>query len=140
MSKICRLCSSRLLKASQRKARKERQRRTYPVKKYAGLIKTHFGIDVGKDVPNIHPARFCNGCRTAMTNFARRPASITADIKKRSVKDVDGKWNEIGGNVSSCFMCNTFTQQCKPGLNAQKVIPPTSSRTVLSEVQLRGSQ
>ena len=130
LSKICRLCSARLLTSNQIK---EKKGRTYPVQKYSGLIKTLFGIDVIEDQPNVvHPAQFCNGCRAAMTNYTRRPKSTTIDTKKQSVREVDDKWKQIGEHVSSCFTCKTFTKQSKGGVNAKNASP---YRAVLSEVQ-----
>ncbi len=124
LTKLCRLCSSRLNSAKQNK---EKTGRVYNVQNYAVAIKTEFNIDVTEDKPGtIHPSNFCNKCRNAMTNFKRNPNSKCNVIKRQDVLDINCRWNTVGENISSCFTCHTYTHQTKRG--PRKTPPPLPVR------------
>ncbi len=90
LTKLCRLCSSRLQTVSQKNAKKGR---IYCVENYSGVILSNFGIDVTKDVPKkVHPPSFCNSCRTAMNNFKRNPNSHANEMKRQDVRDIICRW------------------------------------------------
>ncbi len=142
LTKLCRLCSSRLNTA---KKTKEKTGRIYHVKNYAVAIQSEFGIDVSKDIPGkVHPTSVCNGCRSAMKNFKRNPNSHSNVMKKQDVRDVNCRWNFIGENMSSCFTCHTFTNQTRPGRRPRPIGPlsdasqfiPGESTTCITQPEL----
>ncbi len=111
LTKLCRLCSSRLQTVSQKNARKGK---IYYVQNYSGAILCNFGIDVSKDEPKVHPTSFCNSCRTAMNNFKRSPKSHANEMKKQDVRDINCRWTN-GTATSACFTCQTFSLQTRGG-------------------------
>ncbi len=124
LTKLCRLCSSRLNKA-------KKSGRVYQVQNYAVAIKSEFDIDVSNDVPGkVHPTSLCNGCRSAIKNFKRNPSSQNNVMKKQNVRDVNSRWNKIGENCMTCFTCHTFIFQGRPGRRAQ----PHSNPKEISKV------
>ncbi len=118
LTKLCRLCSSRLNKA-------KKPGRVYQVQSYAVAIKNEFDIDVSKDIPGkVHPCSLCNGCRSAIKNFKRNPNSQNNIMKKQDVRDINCRWNKIGEDRMSCFTCHTFIFQGQPGRRARPQFDP----------------